>query len=142
MDNHTAEQRHRNMSAVRSRDTKPELLLRRKLHSCGYRFRLCGRDLPGKPDIILPKYKSVIFVHGCFWHRHPGCRYASTPGTNREFWEKKFVENTERDRRQQEILRSMGWNVIVIWTCEIKKLVEDENFAGRIGLLLSGRGKD
>ena len=93
-----SEQRSRNMSAIKSKNTKPEIAVRKLLHSMGYRFRLHRKDLPGSPDIVLPKYKTVIFVHGCFWHRHENCKYASTPKTRQEFWEAKFRENINRDK--------------------------------------------
>jgi len=115
-----SEQRSRNMSAIKSKNTKPEIKVRKILHSMGYRFRLHGKDLPGSPDIVLPKYKTVIFVHGCFWHRHKNCKYASTPKTRQEFWEAKFRENINRDKLNQENLSSKGWKIIVVWECEIK----------------------
>ena len=115
-----SEQRSRNMSAIKSKNTKPEIKVRKLLHSMGYRFRLHSKDLPGSPDIVLPKYKTVIFVHGCFWHRHQNCKYASTPKTRQEFWNKKFNENINRDKINQENLSSKGWKIIIIWECEIK----------------------
>ena len=115
-----SEQRSRNMSAIKSKNTKPEIAVRKLLHSMGYRFRLHRKDLPGSPDIVLPKYKTVIFVHGCFWHRHENCKYASTPKTRQEFWEAKFRENINRDKLNQENLSSKGWKIIVVWECEIK----------------------
>ena len=115
-----SEQRSRNMSAIKSKNTKPEIKVRKVLHSMGYRFRLHSKDLPGSPDIVLPKYKTVIFVHGCFWHRHENCKYASTPKTRKEFWEAKFRENINRDKKHQENLSSMGWKIIIVWECEIK----------------------
>ena len=114
-----SEQRSRNMSAIKSKNTKPEIKVRKVLHSMGYRFRLHSKDLPGSPDIVLPKYKTVIFVHGCFWHRHQNCKYASTPKTRKEFWNKKFNENINRDKINQENLSSKGWKIIVVWECEI-----------------------
>ena len=114
-----SEQRSRNMSAIKSKNTKPEIKVRKILHSMGYRFRLHKKDLPGSPDIVLPKYKTVIFVHGCFWHRHENCKYASTPKTRQEFWEAKFRENINRDKLNQENLSSKGWKIIVVWECEI-----------------------
>ena len=114
-----SEQRSRNMSAIKSKNTKPEIKVRKVLHSMGYRFRLHRKDLPGSPDIVLPKYKTVIFVHGCFWHRHENCKYASTPKTRQEFWEAKFRENINRDKLKQENLSSKGWKIIVVWECEI-----------------------
>ena len=115
-----SEQRSRNMSAIKSKNTKPEIKVRKVLHSMGYRFRLHRKDLPGKPDLVLPKYKTVIFVHGCFWHRHKNCKYASTPKTRQEFWEAKFRENINRDKLNQENLSSKGWKIIIVWECEIK----------------------
>ena len=115
-----SEQRSRNMSAIKSKNTKPEITVRKLLHSMGYRFRLHKKDLPGSPDIVLPKYKTVIFVHGCFWHRHQNCKYASNPKTRREFWEKKFKENIERDKKTQEKLKNLGWKTKIVWECEIK----------------------
>ncbi len=109
-----SEQRSRNMSAIKSKNTKPEIKVRKVLHSMGYRFRLHRKDLPGSPDIILPKYKTVIFVHGCFWHRHENCKYASTPKTRQEFWEAKFQENINRDKLNQENLSSNGWKNILL----------------------------
>jgi DNA mismatch endonuclease (patch repair protein) len=120
MDILTPEQRHFNMSQIHSKDTKPELIVRKWLWHHGYRYRLHGKDLPGKPDIILPKYKSVIFVHGCFWHRH-NCKYASKPKTNKEFWNKKLNGNVKRDKKNIKKLVDTGWRVLVIWECEIKK---------------------
>ena len=115
-----SDQRSRNMSAIKSKNTKPEIAVRKLLHSMGYRFRLHRKDLPGSPDIVLPKYKTVIFVHGCFWHRHENCKYASTPKTRQEFWEAKFRENINRDKLNQENLSSKGWKIIIVWECEIK----------------------
>ena len=124
-----SEQRSRNMSAIKSKNTKPEIAVRKLLHSMGYRFRLHRKDLPGSPDIVLPKYKTVIFVHGCFWHRHENCKYASTPKTRREFWEKKFRENINRDNLNQANLALKGWKIIIIWECQLKgdkrKLIRD-----------------
>ena len=115
-----SEQRSRNMSAIKSKNTKPEIAVRKLLHAMGFRFRLHRKDLPGSPDIVLPKYKTVIFVHGCFWHRHENCKYASTPKTRQEFWNKKFNENINRDKINQENLSSKGWKIIIVWECEIK----------------------
>ncbi|MDR2409944.1 MAG: very short patch repair endonuclease [Bacteroidales bacterium] len=119
MDVLTPEQRHYNMSQIHSKDTKPELIVRRWLWRHGYRYRLHGKDLPGKPDIVLPKYNAVIFVHGCFWHRH-NCKYASTPATRRDFWEKKLNGNIKRDQENIKKLKKNNWRVLVIWECEIK----------------------
>jgi len=116
------EQRHRNMSRIRGRDTGPERTVRSLLHRMGYRFRLHRRDLPGRPDIVLPRLRSVIFVHGCFWHRHKGCRYATTPKTRAIFWQKKFKENVERDWRNVTALYKDGWRVLCVWECETRDL--------------------
>ena len=106
------------MSSIRSRDTAPELLVRQFLHKSGFRYVLHVRDLPGRPDIVLPRYKSVVQVHGCFWHRHKGCRYAYTPRTHRGFWTRKFEGNVARDARTARALRSLGWHVFTIWECD------------------------
>lgn len=108
------------MAAIRGKDTKPEMLVRSWLHRNGFRFRLHRKDLPGKPDIVLAKYRTVIFVHGCFWHRH-GCSNSSMPSARREFWEAKLTANTLRDIRSQRLLRREGWRVIVVWECELRK---------------------
>ncbi len=115
-----SEQRSRNMSAIKSKNTKPEIAVRKLLHSLGCRFRLHRKDLPGSPDIVLPKYKTVIFVHGCFWHRHANCKYASTPKTRKEFWGSKFKANVKRDLEIQEKIKNIGWQSVVIWECELK----------------------
>ena len=117
-----SEQRSRNMSAIKSKNTKPEIAVRKLLHSMGYRFRLHRKDLPGSPDIVLPKYKTVIFVHGCFWHRHENCRYASIPKTRKEFWENKFKTNVKRDKEIQEKIKNIGWKYVVIWECEARNI--------------------
>ena len=121
MDRLTPEKRSWNMSRIKSKDTTPERIVRSFLHRNGFRFRLHVKDLPGKPDIVLPKYKTVIEVRGCFWHRHEGCKDATTPSTNAVFWQKKFAENVARDKRTKQDLKSLGWNVIVVWECEVKR---------------------
>lgn len=113
--------RSRNMAAIRGKDTAPELAVRRILHAMGLRFRLHRKDLPGRPDIVLPKHRTVVFVHGCFWHRHEGCRYTRTPKTRQEFWQTKFAANVDRDRRNRTNLQQLGWRVIVVWECELRK---------------------
>lgn len=110
------------MSRIRSGNTKPELLVRSLLHRMGYRFRLHQKDLPGKPDIVLPKYKTVIFVHGCFWHRHEGCKYAYMPKSRLEFWNNKFNANIERDIKVKQQLLNLGWKVNIIWECELSDI--------------------
>lgn len=109
------------MAKVRGRDTKPEMIVRRMAHALGYRFRLRRKDLPGSPDLVFPGRRAVVFVHGCFWHRHPGCSKASTPKSNQTFWDDKFARNVERDARKERELRQLGWDVLVIWECETKK---------------------
>jgi len=109
--------RSRMMAGIKGRDTKPERVVRSWLHQAGFRFRLHRRDLPGSPDIVLPRWNAVIFVHGCFWHRHPGCAKASTPRTRARFWHDKFAGNIERDRRNILALRRLGWRVKVVWEC-------------------------
>jgi DNA mismatch endonuclease (patch repair protein) len=120
MDVLTPEQRHYNMSQIHSKNTKPELIVRKWLWHHGCRYRLYRKDLPGKPDIVLPKYNAVIFVHGCFWHRH-NCKYSSTPATRKDFWEKKLNGNVQRDQENIRKLEENNWRVFVIWECEIKK---------------------
>ena len=109
-----------NMSRIRGKDTGPEMRLRKLLHRAGYRFRLHARNLPGKPDIVLPKYRSAIFVHGCFWHRHEGCALATVPKTRADFWAAKFEATIERDRRKTQQLKALGWRVITVWQCELE----------------------
>ena len=113
------------MSHIKSKNTKPEVLVRRFLFAHGFRFRLHRKDLPGKPDIVLPKFKTAIFVNGCFWHGHAGCKYASIPETNRDFWIAKISGNVERDIATFAKLESMGWKVIVIWQCQLKPKTRD-----------------
>lgn len=120
-DVHSPETRSFNMSQIKGKNTKPEELVRRYLFSQGFRYRKNVSTLPGKPDIVLPKYKTCIFVNGCFWHKHEGCKYFVWPKNNAEFWKKKITGNVERDLRQQNELRLLGWNVVVIWECELKK---------------------
>ena len=106
------------MARIRGRDTAPELAVRRIAHRMGLRFRLHRKDLPGRPDLVFPKHRLAVFVHGCFWHRHEGCRHASTPKSRIAFWTEKFAANVERDARQEAALRTLGWRVLVIWQCE------------------------
>ncbi len=108
------------MSRIRGRDTKPEMVVRRTAHRLGFRFRLHRKDLPGSPDLVFPRHRAVIMVHGCFWHRHPGCRLASTPKSRRDYWKAKFRGNVVRDRRSESALVELGWRVLVIWECETK----------------------
>lgn len=114
--------RSRIMQQVKGKNTKPELLVRKALHALGYRFRIHRKDLAGRPDIVLPRYRTAIFVHGCFWHRHPGCRKASTPKTRVEFWQDKFTANVARDERNVAALEADGWSVLTVWECETKAM--------------------
>lgn len=116
--------RSRMMAGIKSRDTKPERLLRSALHRKGFRYRLDGRSLPGRPDLVLTRYRAVVFVHGCFWHRHAGCRYAATPRTRAEFWQQKFDQNVARDRSSYKALLEKGWRVAVVWECNTRLDVE------------------
>lgn len=120
-DVHTPEQRSYNMSRIRGKNTKPEELVRKYLFSQGFRYRKNDARLPRKPDIVLPKYKTVIFVNGCFWHAHEGCRYFVWPKNNADFWKKKIESNVERDGKNYQLLKKLGWNVLIIWECELKK---------------------
>lgn len=127
-DVHTPEQRSYNMSRIRNKNTKPEELVRKYLFSQGFRYRKNVARLPGKPDIVLPKYKTVIFVNGCFWHGHNGCQYFVWPKNNAEFWKTKIEENIRRDKIAVEKLEQMGWKVVVIWECELKAKHREKTF--------------
>jgi DNA mismatch endonuclease (patch repair protein) len=125
----TPEERSRVMAQVRNRDTTPEKRVRSWLHHNGYRFRLYRNNLPGCPDIVLPKYKTVIFVHGCFWHRHEGCKRASMPENHKDYWRAKFERNVVRDKRVQQELKEKGWRAVVVWECETRNAsVLEEKF--------------
>lgn len=119
-DVHEPETRSYNMSQISGKDTKPEMIVRKFLHSNGFRYRLHAKDLPGKPDLALPKYNTVIFVHGCFWHAHEDCKYFKIPQTRTEWWKEKLFGNKERDENNIEELKERGWEVIVVWECELK----------------------
>jgi len=121
------EKRSWNMSRIRSKNTKPEILLRKTLHGMGLRYRLHDRKLPGAPDLVLPKYRAVIFVHGCFWHRH-GCKLTTTPSTQEDFWQAKFRANIERDRKNVRELETRGWRVLIVWECELLKPENNDLF--------------
>ena len=124
MDRISPQRRSWNMSRIKGSNTVPELAVRSMLHRLGLRFRLNRRDLPGSPDIVLPKHRTVVFVHGCFWHRHAGCQFAYVPKTRTDFWQDKFAANSSRDRRAAQALRRLGWRVMTIWECEIKNEVK------------------
>lgn len=121
VDRISKEHRSWNMSRIKGKDTGPEKQLRSMLHRAGYRYHLHHRELPGRPDIVLPKYRTAIFVHGCYWHRHKGCSNATTPKTRTEFWQKKFSDTVKRDKLKEEQLKRLGWHVITVWECELKK---------------------
>ena len=120
MDKLSAERRSANMRQIRSKNTTPELLLRRMLHRLGYRFRLHRKDLPGKPDLVFPSRRKTIFVHGCFWHQHPACREGRVPGTRLEYWAPKLAGNRQRDEAAQSALQEQGWQFLVVWECELR----------------------
>ncbi len=123
------EARSYNMSRIRGTNTKPEETVRKYLFSQGFRYRKNVSTLPGKPDIVLPKYKTVIFVNGCFWHKHEGCKYFVWPRTNTEFWQNKISHNVEHDRKVYSLLRQSGWKVVIVWECELKKAHRDTTLA-------------
>ena len=125
------------MAGIRGRDTAPELAVRRIAHRMGLRFRPHRKDLPGRPDLVFPRHRLAVFVHGCFWHRHEGCRYASTPKSRIVFWTEKFAANVDRDARQEAALRTLGWRVLVIWECETKNEAAVER---GLGALIQGGG--
>ena len=126
MDVLTTQQRHKNMASIRSANTKPEVLVRKYLWKRGFRYRLNNSRLPGHPDIVLRKYRTCVFVNGCFWHGHEDCKYFRLPKTNTAFWEKKIKRNKERDKEEQRELAKMGWHCITVWECELKPKVRDK----------------
>lgn len=135
MDVMTSAERSAHMARIRAKDTRPEVVVRRAAHALGLRFRLHRSDLPGSPDLVFPRYRRALFVHGCFWHRHQNCRLAYSPRTNAEFWKAKFERNVERDARAIEALRQAGWKTSIIWECETRQ-------AGTVPEKLSGLFKD
>ena len=132
-DSLTQERRSWNMSRIKGKDTAPEKIVRSILHRLGYRFRLHKTKLPGRPDVVLPKHQTIVFVHGCFWHRHKNCKDATMPKTRREWWHAKLEGNAARDRRNQSALRREGWRVLTVWECETEK---PEKLTQRLSLLL------
>lgn len=131
--------RSKMMSGIRGKDTAPEMVVRRFLHARGYRYRIHRKDLPGRPDLVLPRLKVCIFVHGCFWHRHPGCVYATTPKTRPEFWDEKFQKNVMRDLANIDALEAAGWNVLIVWECHLKNHPNTlEELAEKLRLIASG----
>ncbi|WP_302610289.1 very short patch repair endonuclease [uncultured Mitsuokella sp.] len=137
-DNHTKEQRHKNMSHIRYKDTKPEEIVRKYLFSKGLRYRKNVASLPGKPDIVLRKYNTVIFVNGCFWHHHD-CGRFRWPSTNAEYWKKKINRNVQRDFDNKRLLEEMGWHVLTVWECQLKKRVRDDNLSRLYEMVISER---
>lgn len=137
MDVHDKKTRSYNMSRIKGKNTKPEEIVRKYLFSKGFRYRKNDKRLPGTPDIVLPKYKTVIFVNGCFWHGHKDCRYFVIPKTNTDFWLNKINTNVERDKRKQEVLKEHGWNVVVVWECELKSKLAEQTLSDFIGKLKS-----
>lgn len=135
-DVHDKVTRSYNMSRIRSKDTKPEILVRKALFAHGLRFRLYSKDLPGKPDIVLKKYRIVIFVHGCFWHGHTGCRYFSIPKTNQEWWTEKIEQNKKRDYTNTELIKSRNWTIIQIWECELKPGKRTQTLSSLVNYIL------
>ena len=117
----TKEKRSEIMSRIRAKDTKPEMIVRKLLHAAGYRYRLHRKDLPGKPDLVLPKYRTVIFVHGCFWHRHNGCSNATMPKSHAEFWAAKLSGNVRRDNMVKTELQAAGWRILIVWECACRQ---------------------
>ena len=135
----TPKQRSYNMSQIRGKDTKPEELVRKFLFSQGFRYRKNDARLPGKPDIVLSKYKTVIFVNGCFWHKHEGCKYFVWPKNNAEFWKEKIEKNAARDEKDYELLERAGWHVVVVWECELRKNKREESLRKLLAELKSVR---
>ena len=135
----SAETRSRIMAAVRSRDTGPEMVLRRALHAKGLRYRLHVRSLPGRPDVCLPKWHAVLLVHGCFWHRHEGCSKATMPKSNLAFWSEKFRRNVARDRSNVDALVRQGWRVGIVWQCWIGKALDDAKVSQVVAFLSDGK---
>jgi DNA mismatch endonuclease, patch repair protein len=131
--------RSRMMSGIRGKNTKPELALRRALHARGFRFRLHSRKVHGRPDLVLPKHRAVVFVHGCFWHRHQGCRYTTSPSTRPEFWQAKFEANVIRDSAVRTTLLADGWRVATVWECALRKPDQVELAAERLAAWLVGK---
>ena len=125
----TCEQRHRCMASIRGKDTKPEMIVRRWLHGRGFRYRVNVKGLPGTPDIVLRKYRTAIFIHGCFWHGHEGCRYFVLPKSNTEFWTAKIERNRERDLERRAQLKQMGWHTVVIWECQLQSKTREATLA-------------
>ena len=134
----TPRQRSERMSRIRSQDTRPEMALRRQLHALGLRYTLGNKRLPGKPDLVLPRHRAVVFVHGCFWHSHQGCNIATTPKSNTPFWTAKFDRNVARDVRVKAELEAQGWRVFTVWECEVQSGVRARDAATRLAAEIRG----
>lgn len=132
----TPAERSDRMSRIRGKDTQPELALRKVLHRLGLRYRLYGAGLPGKPDLVFPRYRTVVFVHGCFWHRHDGCNIATTPKSNTPFWLEKFEKNVARDARVATQLEALGWRVFIAWECELGSAIKTKETGERLNFLI------
>lgn len=141
MDTLSKAERSERMSRIRGSDTKPELALRSAMHRLGFRFRLHGSNLPGRPDLIFPKYRAVVFVHGCFWHQHNGCKIATTPKSNTVFWQAKFKRNVDRDLKVAKSLEQLGWRVFTVWECEVANLEKTGQIAAFLAVALGGQGE-
>ena len=142
MDVHDKKTRSYNMSRIKGKNTKPEEIVRKYLFSKGFRYRINDKRLPGTPDIVLPKYQTVIFVNGCFWHGHEGCRYFVWPQNNADFWKSKIIANVERDRKKEAELNERGWNVIVIWECQLKPRSKDNTLESLVKELEKNHGSN
>lgn len=138
-DVHSKETRSYNMSKIKGKDTKPEMLVRKFLFANGFRYRLHDKKLPGKPDIVLPKYKTVIFVHGCFWHGHEGCKYFVVPKTRTEWWLNKINHNIENDQKANIALQNEGWKILTIWECDLKSNRKEQTLAGLVKTIKSSK---
>ncbi len=134
-DVHSKEVRSYNMSRIKGKDTKPEMLVRKFLHANGFRYKLHDKTLPGKPDIVLPKYKTVIFIHGCFWHGHKNCKYNKIPIRNYKYWFPKISGNAQRDKKNLKVLRKMNWKVLLVWECNLYSKKREQHLDNLIGLL-------
>lgn len=136
VDTLTQQERSARMALIRSKDTAPEIALRKAIHALGMRYRLHAKNLPGNPDLVFPRYRTVVFMHGCFWHRHLGCKIATTPKSNTEFWINKFKRNIDRDIATSQALVAMRWKVVIVWECEVSTPEKADAIARKIALLI------
>lgn len=142
VDTLTPVERSARMALIRGKDTVPELALRKAIHALGMRYRLHAKDIPGKPDLVFSRFRTALFVHGCFWHRHEGCKVATTPKSNTDFWVEKFRKNIDRDARTIQALESMGWKVIVVWECEVLTSAKAEATAKRVAEVIKCKSRE